>query len=126
MTSVLSSYAQIAGRSKFFVVLDLDEGDDITGYVVNSLRTVTTLDPAASSANRDDTVDVPAGSLLKDLGAQIVVYSSTLPGSPHTAVYRQVIRVNGQLSEGVPDDAVPFYVRVFSADGTGVSVVRTG
>ena len=65
------------------------------------------------------------GALLKDLGRQIVVYSDSLPGSLHTAVYRQVLLVDGATSEGVGSQA-PFYVKVFSAAGTGVGVVRTG
>lgn len=125
MSSVTSSYAQIAGRTKFFLVvgLPIQQGAnvDISGYIVDGLRTVTTLDPAT---NNDGTVDeVDIGSLLKDLGRQIVVYS--LPGSPHTAVYRQVLLVDGASSEGV-GVTPPFYVKVFSADGAGVGVVRTG
>ena len=120
MSSATSAYAQIAGRNKFFLVT----GSDISGYIVNGLQSVTTLDPAASSANRDGLVSsVLAGSLLKDLGRQIVVYS--LPGSPHTAVYRQVLLVDGASSEGV-GATPPFYVKVFDAAGAGVHVVRTG
>ncbi len=125
MSSAISSFAQIAGRTKFFLVLGIPDGSgnlqDISGYIVDGLRTVTTLDPAT---NNDGTVDdVNIGSLLKDLGRQIVVYS--LPGSPHTAVYRQVLLVDGATTEGIGSQA-PFYVKVFSAAGTGVGVVRTG
>jgi hypothetical protein len=127
MSSATSSYAQIAGRTKFFLVLGIPDSSgnlqDISGYIVNGLQSVTTLDPAIA-ANNDGTVDdVSIGSLLKDLGRQIVVYS--LPGSPHTAVYRQVLLVDGATTEGIGSQA-PFYVKVFSAAGTGVGVVRTG
>jgi hypothetical protein len=117
MSSAISSYAQIAGRTKFFLVV----GADISGYIVDGLRTVTTLDPAT---NNDGSVDqVDEYSLLKDLGRQIVVCS--VPGSPHTAVYRQVLLVDSATTEGV-GATPPFYVKVFSADGAGVHVVRTG
>jgi len=118
MSSTTSAYAQIAGRVKFFLVTT-----DISGYIVDGLDTVTTVNP---SITNDGTVrNVPIGSLLKDLGRQIVVYSDATPGSLHTAVYRQVLLVDGQTSEGVSSQA-PFYVKVFSAAGTGVGVVRTG
>ncbi len=44
----------------------------------------------------------PVGSLLKDLGRQITVYDPTIPGSPHIAIFRQVMLVNGQNVEGIP------------------------
>jgi hypothetical protein len=125
MSSATSSYAQIAGRSKFLLVVGISGENSITGYIVDGLRTVTTLDPSVNSpANRSGIVeDVQAGQLLKDLGRQIVVYS--LPGSPHTAVYRQVLQLANDQAEGVGSQE-PFYVKVYDADGLGVGVVRTG
>jgi len=123
MSSATSSYAQIAGRTKFFLVV----GADISGYIVDGLYSVLNVDPAASSANRDGIVTgILAGTLLKDLGRQIVVYADTIPGSPHTAVYRQVLQVDGASSEGCVLPPAPFYVKVYDAAGAGVNVVRTG
>lgn len=124
MSSATSAYAQIARPVKFFLVT---AGADISGWVVNGLQSVTTLDPAASSANRDGVVtDINATTLLKDLGRQIVVYADTVPGSPVTAVYRQVIEMSGATTEGNVLPPAPFYVKVFDAAGAGVRVVRTG
>lgn len=69
------------------------------------------------------------GELLKDLGRQIKLVSST---GTHLATYREVQRVNGTSTEGVGpaqilDEAYGcFFVKVWSADGVGVNVVRTG
>ena len=125
MSSATSSFAQIAGRTKFFLVT---AGSDISGFIVDGLRTVTTLDPAIA-ANRDGVVTgVSATDLLKDLGRQIVVYSSTVPGSPVTAVYRQVLLMDpsAATTEGYVLPPAPFYVKVFDSAGVGVRVVRTG
>jgi hypothetical protein len=126
MSSATSAYAQIARPVKFFLVTT---GADISGWVVDDLRTVTTLDPAASAANRDGVVTgVSASDLLKDLGRQIVVYSATIPGSPVTAIYRQVLLMDpsAATTEGYVLPPAPFYVKVFDSAGAGVRVVRTG
>ena len=75
-------------------------------------------------------VQLNQGQLLKDLGREFVLVNSS---GQHTARYREVQRVNGPTSEGV-GDAVDvndaefgcFFVKVWSADGLGVFVVRTG
>jgi len=46
--------------------------------------------------------------LLQDLGRQITVYDTTTPGilgSPHIALFRQVLWVNGLDTEGIHIDA---------------------
>ena len=70
------------------------------------------------------------GKLFKDLGRQLTVYDDTLPGSLHIATYRECQLVSGGAVEGVPEDTplygADYYVRVWAADGSGVSIARTG
>lgn len=119
MSSAISAYAQIARPVKFFLVFT-----DLSGIIIDDLRTVTALDPATN--NDGLTANISATSLLKDLGRQIVYYNSTIPGSPVRAVYRQVIEMSGATTEGYVLPPAPFYVKVFDAAGSGVNVVRTG
>ena len=120
MSSANSSYAQIAGRVKFLLATA-----DISGYVVDGLNTVDTVDPTP-------TFNISAASLLKDLGRQIVVVDADT--GAHLKTYRQVQVMNGVSTEGVsgsaPDGNGSYYntgyVLVASASGTGVGVVRTG
>ena len=125
MSSATSAYAQIASPVKFFLVT---AGANITGYVIDGLQSVTSKDPsvAAPTGLYTATASIDATSLLKDLGRQIVYYNSAIPGSPVTAVYRQVIEMNGATTEGYVLPPAPFYVKVFDAAGSGVRVVRTG
>lgn len=130
----MRKFSQIPVRTKYFLT-------------VGSF----TPDPPAVGANYDDAalafvvypgpivengalLEVPyasftAGSLLKDLGRQVVIVDAD---GKHLAVYRQVQRVNGADTEGVGPAISPdgpygtFYVKVWSADGSGVLVVRTG
>jgi hypothetical protein len=70
------------------------------------------------------------GKLFKDMGRQVTVYDAALPGDLHIATYRECQFVSGSGSEGVADAPLYYsatlWVRVWSADGTGVSVARTG
>jgi hypothetical protein len=70
------------------------------------------------------------GKLFKDLGRQVTVYDAALPGDLHIATYRECQLVSGAAVEGVPEDTplygADYYVRVWAADGAGVSVARTG
>jgi hypothetical protein len=112
MSSVTSSFAQIAGRVKFFLAVA-----DLSGCVEDGLNTVSVDVPAPS-------FNISAGALLKDLGRQIVVVDAATGG--HLKTYRQVQVMEGATSEGVGATA-PAYVLVSSADAaTVVKVVRTG
>jgi len=139
MSSVTSSYAQIQKRTKFFLTTA-----DISGFVVDGLYSVIADDELVTSGG----VSVPdlsgstlapgklaigANRLLKDLGRQITIvdYDNNLT----TSVYREVQLVDGAATEGVggnPDLGTTAsvygcsYVKVYSADGTGVKVFRTG
>ena len=137
MSSVTSSFAQIAGRTKFFLATA-----DVSGYVVPDLHSTLATSVDQTLLNADTKVGVPRNTLLKDLGRQIVLYDDEVTaGSPHLATFRQVQVVNGSTTEGVdggapedfPGSTVPsyyntFYVCVSSVDQTAnpVRVVRTG
>jgi hypothetical protein len=121
MSSVTSSFAQIAGRVKFFLAVA-----DLSGCVEDGLSTVSVAVPSPS-------FNIAGGSLLKDLGRQIVVVDATTGG--HLKTYRQVQVMDGATSEGVsgsaPDGNGSYYntayVLVSSADAAAVvKVVRTG
>jgi hypothetical protein len=67
--------------------------------------------------------------LLKDLGRQITIVNAA---GQHIAKFREVQRVNGADTEGVGPATGgdgpfgTFFVKVWSADGQNVLVVRTG
>ena len=111
MSSVTTSFAQIAGRTKFFLA-----SADVSGYEFDGLSTIKTTDLTP-------TVNIDGPILLKDLGRQIVVVNATT--GLHEKTYRQIQIMDGATSEGV-GSAAPVYVLVSSASGTGVKVVRTG
>ncbi len=114
MSSAQKSFAQINVRGKYFIQVDL------AVYYT-----------AASS----DSVQLEAGVLatqtavdgiLKDLGREIVTYSTLGAGAIKLAVYRQVQKVSGSGSEGVPASDSALYVKVWDAAGAGVGVARLG
>ena len=139
MSSVTSSFAQRAKNTKFFVA-----AADISGFVVDGLYSVIADDELVTSAGvavpdlsgstlAPTAVTIGSGRLLKDLGRQITIvdYDNNLT----TSVYRQIQLVDGAATEGVggnPDVGTTAsvygcsYVKVYSADGLGVKVYRTG
>ena len=142
MSSVTSSFAQRAKNTKFFVA-----AADISGFVVDGLYSVIADDELVTSAGvavpdlsgstlAPTAVTIGSGRLLKDLGRQITIVSAA--NNLVRSVYRQVQQVNGADSEGVGGAADPaptvstaanylcFYVKVFDAAGSGVTVARTG
>lgn len=135
MASALRSYAQIPARVKYFLWgvgdLEFDEPVPTTSIFTLSvgdyaeLTSMATADAVNDVANTD--IDLGA-SLLKDMGRQITIYDPT--SNLHLAVYREVQIVNGIGSEGVggsnPEWQSNYFVKVWSADGLGVNVVRTG
>jgi hypothetical protein len=136
MSSTLRSYAQIPARVKYFIY---DSGSATTDVAVPAVS-IFTLPVGAyaslsSKATADEVNDVantdpssPATSLLKDMGRQITIYDDTT--SAHVAIYREVQVVNGADTEGVggssPAWGSNYFVKVWSANGLGVAVVRTG
>jgi hypothetical protein len=140
MSSVLSSYRQKAQTGKYLIVTGT-----ITGYTISSTKIPTTVaisDSASSEAMVDSdgtagsTIGVaaamPDGTLLLDLGREVVVYSNqaSITGvtSPFykQSIYRQVsLATAGTGSEGAPgQSATTYWVKVWSASGTGVAVAR--
>ena len=133
MTSVLRVQAQIPARIRYFVAVgtydpsgelvgaptDYDSGiifDIYPGPVVK-----------ASSLSPVTYFPFLTGTLLKDLGQQVVL---TDDNNNHTAIYRRVQVVQSIGSEGVGGSPAEsygsFYVKTWAADGQGVLVTRTG
>jgi hypothetical protein len=89
-----------------------------TGAISSPLMSETRFDAAFNDASG---VFV-AYSLFRDLGRQIVVFNDAVAGSPHTAIFRQVIFVRGGNTEGIGSSAVtsttaynkPFYLCVWA------------
>ncbi len=117
----MKSFAQINVRGKFLRALS------------------TPVEFTFTSSDSVQAVQEPSGSngtpnqLYKDLGREIVRYDTLAAGAIKLAVYRQVQKVAGVASEGVPaGDIAPttqadaVYVKVWDAAGSGVGVVRTG
>lgn len=70
--------------------------------------------------------DYTVGTLFKDLGRQLLIVDAR---SNHIALFRQVQLVQGENTEGVGGVAPSWnclFVKVWSADGKNVCVVRTG
>lgn len=140
MTSVLRSPSQIGVRVKYLIaVADVSGGvDGASGagvggspaftldagnfIVAGSVATAAEVEAVGGFAN----VDVAAGNLYRDMGRSITVVDAD--GS-HIALYRNVQRVSGSTTEGVPSDAdysANIYVRVWADDGENIAVARLG
>ena len=136
MSSVTSSFAQKSGRTKFFLGIANDNEPSpladspaftTTATIPTSVVSRAQLNLGTSAGGFGATVaEVVGNALYKDLGRQVVVCDNTVAGSPHTEVFREVTRMNGGSTEGLADPAVMLFVKVYSATGTNVAVVRTG
>lgn len=120
MSSSQKSFAQINVRGKFLKALST--ATEFSFASPDSVQDVA--EPQGTTGT--------SGQLYKDLGREIVRYDTLAAGAMKLAVYRQVQKVAGSGSEGVPASDIPItsataiYVKVWDAAGTGVSVVRTG
>ena len=104
MTSVLRRYAQMEPRTQYFFVLDAT----VPCYVnestsINTSQLMTISDVSTAFAATIPLPDYTLGNLLKDMGRQITVYDPSIVGSPHIAIFRQVMLVNGLNVEGIPN-----------------------
>ncbi len=115
--------AHSPARAKYFICVvagvDTQAEGVVTvnaGYSLESVMTQTNFDAAT-----DDSA-VTLNGLYRDLGREVIV---TDDEGIHTEKWRQVIPVANAAAEGVASTA-SLYVRVWSAAGTGVPVVRTG
>jgi hypothetical protein len=123
MTSVLRHYSQIEPRIKYFTVIT-----DCSGYTLNNGAVTNPLmDYPSFAAAYTLTNDFPAASLVQDLGRSITVYDPTIPGSPHIALLRQVMLVNGPGIEGINSNIA--YICTWADGGPDIEVcvlARTG
>ena len=132
MSSVTSSFAQKSGRTKFLLgsantatPTDLADYPAFTTTATIPTSVVTRAQLNGTASGFTVAGAAVAAALYKDLGRQVVV-CDTAAGSLHTEVFREVTRMNGATTEGLADPAVMLFVKVYSATGTNVSVVRTG
>lgn len=114
MSSVQKSFAQINVRGKYLIAVD-----SAVYY------TAASADSVQLEAGVVATQTAVAG-ILKDLGREIVTYTTLGQGATKLAVYRQVQLVSGVASEGVPASDSALYVKVWDAAGAGVGVARLG
>lgn len=143
--SVIRSISQIPPSVKYLeaVVESISfSGEDLTAYPGFSLPDGATVADigAMGSIVVDDDLDLRSvnpvtfgieatysiGTLFKDLGRQLLVVDAA---GTHLALFRQVQLVNGADTEGVggvPPSWNCLFVKVWSAAGTNVCVVRTG
>ena len=139
MTSVLRTFSQIPVREKYLLaVIDSSGGNTDNVFATNveafSITSGAYIDITSVATEADISnaagvavYNITAGWLFKDLGRQITVYDPA--DHKHLAVYRQVQYVSGGETEGVCNAAnycANIFVKVWSADGAGVVVVRTG
>jgi hypothetical protein len=123
MTSVLRRYSLIEPRIKYLTVIT-----DCSGYTLNSGSISNPLmDYPSFAAAYTQTIDFPAASLVQDLGRAITVYDPTIPGSPHIALLRQVMLVNGPGIEGINSNIA--YICTWADGGPDIEacvLARTG
>jgi hypothetical protein len=124
MSSIIRTTAQIANRVKYFIgFLPTTYFEPIQGSTFNSIMTVS----AFTAATTQDEGSLESPYIYKDMGAEVVTIDSM---SRYVARYRLVQRVNGALTEGVPNDYVhdTYYIRVWAADPVAnpVTVARLG
>lgn len=132
MSSNLRTVAQIPARIKYLIAVAAGTSGEAAAPLDDDCFAFTcengafTASLVASDALPDVTeASYAAGDLFKDLGRQVVIYDPAT--NVHLAIFREVQEVNGEGDEGVPADYnVSFFVKVWSAAGTGVRVARTG
>ena len=149
MSSTQSGYSQGASRGKFLLAIGAGDTKVYTVTAVNDAINATinlgvavsqvgnviscnTFADIAALAQSLDVFssDVPSGTLLKDLGSELIF---SFGNGTIIQKMRLVQRVSGPTTEGVPP-AYPttdtFYVNTFNAgpgtDFLGVTVVRVG
>jgi len=127
MTSALRRYAQIEPRVQYFSVLTMYP---IDGWLLTPTKASSPImDVSSFVAAFTDTPNVFTGTcLLKDLGRQITVYDPSITGSPHVALFRQVMEVNGPGQEGISSNIAYICVWTDGINPTFLTapVARTG
>jgi hypothetical protein len=132
---MLRSFSQIPVRTAFFLAFQAYIPSEQVGLVDPVDSAIVFPNGRPESIVVVDSVTVnyvgfSEGDLLKDLGRQVILVNAA---GVHEALYREVQRVNGAATEGVGGIVDPldgpygtFFVKVWSADGLGVKVLRTG
>jgi len=130
----MPTFAQIDSRSKFLRAVagtPLYIPGGVTA--IDSVMTLAGFTGAAPSGGATGAT----GDLYRDLGREVVAYTSITPGSGAVkrAVFRQVAVMSGAGSEGITGTTAALagytaypYVQVFASDAAAgsVGVVRTG
>jgi len=138
MTSVLRRVDQIPPRIRYLLVVADPLMDISTNYSSPGVSAFTV--PQGTFGPIDQIADGPlaptatfvspsVGTLYRDLGRSLYVYDQLGAGGLQLAIYRQVMRVNGVSSEGVPQTMMSgpsLYIKTWAASGEGVIVTRTG
>jgi hypothetical protein len=139
MPSVLSSYRQKSSKGSFYVVTSTTDCSGVTftsrPEAVLFTASITSELPADAEFP-SATVAAPAvGTLLRDLGTEINVFTTGAASGSLTSpnaklsTWRAMVPVTASLilTEGAPGvNATVTYVKVWSASGKGVGVVRAG
>ena len=136
MSSVTSSFAQKADRSKFLlaVATSNNSGQNTWLSALTFDTPLPTIPQSVIGRSVFNNLSVSsysfsAGALFKDLGREIVVVDDQNDvGSLHRNVFRECMRVNGAATEGITgnEEDVRIFVKVFSSQGQYVAVARTG
>lgn len=120
MTSALRHYSLIDMRTRNYIVIA-----DCSGYVLNEGFSCSSLMELTDFNDAFDPVEesLSAGFLLKDLGRQITVYDNTtsgIVGSPHVAIFRQVMVMYGLDTEGINTTGInTFYICIWLDEALG-------
>jgi hypothetical protein len=141
MPSVMSSYRQKTSKGSFYVVTSTTDCSGVT-FTSNAkpetvLFTASTTSELPADSDYPSSVAAPpaVGTLLRDLGSEFNVYTTGAASGSLTSpnaklsTWRAMVPVTASmaLNEGAPGiNATVTYIKVWSASGRGVGVVRAG
>lgn len=140
MTSVLSSYRQKSSKGSFYVVTSTTDCSGVT-FTSNAkpeavlfTASITSDLPADAEFPSATAAAPPVGTLLRDLGKEFSVYTTGAASGSLTSpnaklsTWRAMVPITTPiLTEGAPGvNATVMYIKVWSASGKGVGVVRAG
>ncbi len=136
----MRAHAQIPARIKFLLVVNpegeiagLPSDDLVNAFTVDSLPVTGTAgvtngtfftDVDISGAPNYVVVELNPGFLYRDLGKQLTIINPTTKA--HLAYFRLARIQNSATTEGVDFADSNTWIKVWSATGQGVAVVRTG
>ena len=126
MSSILNSFDQVPSRIRYFLTTATTQtfqGSGASGKATIAKSLITYADYVGAIAAPGSAT---SGTLLRDTGKECVVVDNTT--KMHLYKLRLVQPVNGATTEGVPVaySTASYYVRVWSSDGSGVTVARLG